>query len=88
MGPNVRTARCCVLDLIFELPYGPAAIYWPQQRPDRWLHPDYALNFSEKHLAPGWASTDGPQKTTFAANSLRRLGWSQDTALRLRHVNF
>ena len=61
MGPYVRTARCFDLDLIFELPYGPAAIFWPQQRPDRWLHPDYALNFSEKHLAPGRASTDGPQ---------------------------
>ena len=61
MGPYVRTARCFDLDLIFELPYGPAAIFWPQQRPDRWLHPDYALNFSEKHLAPGRASTDGPR---------------------------
>ena len=66
MGPNVRTARCNVLDLIFELPYGPAAIYWPQQRPDRWLHPDYALNFSEKHLAPRRASTDGTQCRRYA----------------------
>ena len=61
VGPYVRTARSFDLDLIFELPYGPAAINWLQQRPDRWLHPDYALNFSEKQLAPGRASTDGPQ---------------------------
>jgi hypothetical protein len=39
---NVPGARSVDLDLIRELPYGPAADEWPQQRPDRCQHPTYA----------------------------------------------
>ena len=35
--------------------------------------PDHALNFSEKHLAPGWASTDGPQRPASDAGRPHRL---------------
>lgn len=40
--PNVRDSTLFDVDLIFELPYGPAALQRSHQRPDRWLHPDYA----------------------------------------------
>ena len=45
VGNNAPRARHNDMVPIFELPYGPAAIVQPQQRPDRWLHPDYASKF-------------------------------------------
>ena len=42
-------------------PCGPAAIYWPQQRPDRWLHPDYALIFLRNILHRGGRPQMGPE---------------------------
>ncbi len=47
-GPTCAKARYFDLDLIFELPYGPAAYLRPHQRPDRRLHPDYARQIFPK----------------------------------------
>ena len=55
---KVLRARGSDLDLVRELPYGPAAFEWPHQRPDRCQHPTYAPVVPEISLAPMGASTD------------------------------
>ena len=45
------------MDLIHELPYGPAACEPPQQRPDTWQHPIQRRSCSKILLAPEGAST-------------------------------
>ena len=50
-------ARFSDVDLIHELPYGPAACEPPQQRPDTWQHPIPRRSCSKILLAPEGAST-------------------------------
>src|SRR3954467_8000050 len=58
--PGARTAlraRSNDVDLIHELPYGPAACEPPQQRPDTWQHPIPRRSCPKILLAPEGAST-------------------------------
>jgi len=41
------------LDPVRELPYRPAAVFLPHQRPDRWQHPTHALRRSQRFPLPG-----------------------------------
>src|SRR3954453_4536404 len=50
-------ARFSDVDLIHELPYGPAACEPPQQRPDTWQHPIPRRICPKILLAPEGAST-------------------------------
>ena len=62
--PGERTAlraRSNDVDLIHELPYGPAACEPPQQRPDTWQHPIQRRSCSKILLAPEGASTHASQ---------------------------
>jgi hypothetical protein len=52
-------ARFSDVDLIHELPYGPAACEPPQQRPDTWQHPIQRRSCPKILLAPEGASTHG-----------------------------
>ncbi len=58
-------ARSNDVDLIHELPYGPAACEPPQQRPDTWQHPIQRRSCSKILLAPEGASTQGVSKRLF-----------------------
>ena len=55
---KVLRARGSDLDLVRELPYGPAALERPHPRPDRCQHPTYAPIVLKISLAPMGASTD------------------------------
>src|SRR3954453_9201073 len=50
-------ARFSDVDLIHELPYGPAACEPPQQRPDTWQNPIQRRSCPKILLAPEGAST-------------------------------
>src|SRR3954453_9792337 len=60
-------ARFSDVDLIHELPYGPAACEPPQQRPDTWQYPIQRSSCPKILLAPEGAST----------HALRALGGPQ-----------
>lgn len=84
VGPGVRTARRFDLELIVELPYGLAAIYWPHQRPDRWLHPDHASNFLRNISHLGGRPQMGPGRRS---REWWRSGWVDPlTSFRWRDV--
>ena len=56
-----RFERAPMMDLIHELPYGPAACEPPQQRPDTWQHPIQRRSCPKILLAPEGASTHALQ---------------------------
>src|SRR5215204_226150 len=54
---RAHRARSSDVDLIPELPYGPAAMIVPHQRPDTWQHPITRSACPKILLAPEGAST-------------------------------
>ena len=74
--PGARTAlraRSNDVDLIHELPYGPAACEPPQQRPDTWQHPIPRRSCSKILLAPEGASTHASENDIRACVTKRKI---------------